>query len=133
MDEEGYMFFKARSKELVIRGGVNIYPMEIETFLRTHPQILDVSVVGVPDERFDEELCAWVKLKPAEALADVQAPKLTEASLKEFCKDKIAYFKVPKYVKFVNEFPMNNTGKVQKFKMQAQMIKELGLDKITQK
>lgn len=119
MDEHGYLYFKSRAKEIVIRGGVNIYPAEVERFFRTHPNVLDCYVIGVPDKRFGEELCVWVKLKPG--------CELTEASLKEFCKDKIAYFKIPKYIKFVDSFPINATGKVQKFKMVEQMKQELKL------
>ena len=117
MDEHGYIYYKTRSKELVIRGGVNVYPAEIERFFRTHESVLECFVIGVPDERLGEELCAWVKLKP-------NAKPVNSQELKEFCKGKIAYFKIPRYIKFVESFPINPTGKVQKFKMQEQMKKE---------
>ncbi|CAF0973055.1 unnamed protein product [Brachionus calyciflorus] len=120
MDEHGYLYFKSRAKEIVIRGGVNIYPAEVERFLRTNEKVLECFVVGVPDERFGEELCAWVKLKSNN--------EMNEKELKDFCKDKIAYFKIPKYVKFVDSFPINATGKVQKFKMVEQMKNELKLN-----
>ena len=118
MDESGYLYYKTRSKELVIRGGVNVYPAEIERFFRTHESVLECFVVGVPDARFGEELCAWVKLKP-------DAKPVSIEEFKEFCQGKIAYFKVPKYIKIVDSFPISATGKVQKFKMQDQMKKEL--------
>jgi fatty-acyl-CoA synthase len=120
MDEQGYIYFKSRAKEIVIRGGVNIYPAEIEAFLRTNPRILDCYVVGVPDERFGEELCVWIKMRPGEK-------EMTKEEVKQFCQGNIAYFKVPKYVKIVDAFPISATAKVQKFKMIDQMKKELGL------
>jgi fatty-acyl-CoA synthase len=120
MDEQGYIYFKSRAKEIVIRGGINIYPAEIEAFLRTNPRILDCYVVGVPDERFGEELCVWIKMRPGEK-------EMTKEEVKEFCEGNIAYFKVPKYVKIVDAFPISATAKVQKFKMIDQMKKELGL------
>ena len=118
MDEHNYLYYKTRSKELVIRGGVNIYPAEIERFFRTHEDVLECFVVGLPDKRFGEELCAWVKLKP-------NAKPISVQDLREFCKGQIAYYKIPKFIKFVDNFPYNHTGKVQKFKMQEQMKKEL--------
>ena len=106
---------------MVIRGGVNIYPPEVEKFLRTHPGILDCYVVGLPDERVGEELAVWIKRDP-------QAEKeITEEDMREFCKGNIAFFKVPRYVKFVDEFPVSATAKVQKFKIIDQMKKELNL------
>lgn len=116
----GYIYFKSRAKEVIIRGGVNIYPAEVERFLRTHPDILDCYVVGVPDERVGEEVCVWIKLKPDTNVSIEQ--------IKEFCKGNIAHFKIPKFVKFVDSFPINATGKVQKFKMTEQMKKELNLN-----
>jgi fatty-acyl-CoA synthase len=108
-----------RIKDMIIRGGENVYPREIEEFLYTHPDIADVQVVGVPDERYGEELMAWVVLRPGASL--------TEDAVKEFCRAQIAHFKVPRYVKFVDAFPMTVTGKVQKFKMRETAIEELGL------
>jgi fatty-acyl-CoA synthase len=119
MTEDGYVNIVGRSKDMVIRGGENVYPREVEEFLYTHPDVVDVQVIGVPDERYGEELMAWVKLRPG-ASADGEA-------LRAFCKGSIAHFKVPRYVKFVDEFPMTVTGKVQKYKMREQSIDELGL------
>jgi len=105
---------------MVIRGGENIYPREIEEFLYTHPSISDVQVIGVPDKKYGEELMAWIKLKKdATASPD---------EIKSFCKGKIAHFKVPRYIKFVDEFPMTVSGKIQKYKMRDESIKELGLE-----
>jgi fatty-acyl-CoA synthase len=104
---------------MVIRGGENIYPREIEEFLFTHPSVEQASVVGVPDTKFGEELCAWIKLKPvASATVD---------EIREFCRCKLARYKVPRYVKFVTEFPQTVTGKIQKYKIREQMCAELGL------
>ncbi len=119
MDEEGYVRIVGRIKDMVIRGGENVYPREIEEFLYTHPDIVDVQVIGVPDERYGEELMAWVVPR--------SGASLTDEALREFCRGKIAYFKVPRYVKFVDGFPMTVTGKVQKFKMREAAIEELGL------
>jgi fatty-acyl-CoA synthase len=120
MDEQGYVKIVGRSKDMVIRGGENVYPREVEEFLYGHPAVADVSVIGVPDERYGEELMAWVVLKEGEQLDD--------EDLREFCRGKIAHYKVPRYVKFVDEFPMTVTGKVQKFKMRERAIEELGLE-----
>jgi fatty-acyl-CoA synthase len=119
MDTEGYVNIVGRIKDLVIRGGENIYPREIEEFLYRHPAVQDVQVVGVPDAKYGEELCAWIVLKPGQTTTDVE--------LREFCKGKIAHYKVPKYMRFVNEFPMTVTGKIQKFKIRDAMKDELGL------
>jgi fatty-acyl-CoA synthase len=119
MDEQGYVRVVGRIKDMIIRGGENVYPREIEEFLYTHPGIADVQVIGVPDERYGEELMAWVVLRPGEALS--------EDAVREFCRGRIAHFKVPRYVKFVESFPMTVTGKVQKFKMRETAIEELGL------
>ncbi len=119
MDDDGYCAIVGRIKDLVIRGGENIYPREIEEFLYRHPAILDVQVFGVPDQRFGEELCAWIKLR-----AGVQ---LTEDEVKAFCKDQIAHYKVPRHVRFVEEFPMTVTGKMQKYLMRAAMAEQLGI------
>lgn len=119
MDEDGYVAIVGRIKDMIIRGGENIYPREIEDFLYTHPAISDVQVIGVPDEKYGEEVMAWVKLSDGE--------RLDEAGLKAFCQGKIAHYKIPRYVKFVDEFPMTVTGKIQKFKMREEATHELGL------
>ncbi|MBN8411047.1 AMP-binding protein [Halomonas denitrificans] len=119
MDDEGYVSIVGRIKDMIIRGGENIYPREIEDFLYTHPAISDVQVIGVPDRKYGEEVMAWVKLSEGE--------HLDEDALKAFCKGKIAHYKVPRYVKFVDEFPMTVTGKIQKFKMRKEATDELGL------
>lgn len=110
-----------RIKDLVIRGGENLYPREIEEVLVKHPSILDAYVVGVPDPRYGEELCAWIKVKES-----IDKP-LTSEDVKTFCKETLAHFKVPKYILFVEEFPVTVTGKVQKMKMREQSIVKLGL------
>ena len=120
MDRQGYVAVVGRLKDMIIRGGENIYPREIEEFLFTHPDIQDAKVVGISDEKYGEEVCAWVQLKTGAALS--------EDEIRAFCKDHIAYFKVPRYIRIVEEFPMTVTGKVQKFKMREKMEKELGLD-----
>ena len=121
VDEDGYYKITGRLKDMIIRGGENIYPREIEEFLYTHPEIDDVQVIGVPDERFGEEVMAWVRLKPG-ADADVDAE-----SIRDFCRGRIAHYKVPRYVKLTEEFPMTVTGKVQKFVMRELAVQELGL------
>ncbi|MFT7572098.1 MAG: fatty-acyl-CoA synthase [Paracoccaceae bacterium] len=119
MDAAGYFNIVGRIKDMVIRGGENLYPREIEEFLYRHPKIADVQIFGVPDERCGEELCAWIKLAEGEAaLAD---------EITGFCAGQIAHQKVPRYIRFVDEFPMTVTGKIQKFVMRDQMIEELGL------
>lgn len=119
MDDAGYVNIVGRIKDMVIRGGENIYPREIEEFLYGHPAVEDVQVIGVPDAKYGEELCAWVRLREREPA--------TEDDIREFCRGNLAHFKIPRYVRFVNEFPMTVTGKVQKFKMREQSIEELGL------
>jgi fatty-acyl-CoA synthase len=119
MDAEGYVNIVGRIKDMVIRGGENIYPREIEEFLFRHPAVQDAQVVGLPDAKFGEELCAWVVVKPGQTL--------TEADLRAFCQGKIAHYKVPRYIRFVTEFPMTVTGKIQKFKIRDAMKDELGL------
>jgi len=121
MDEEGYTSIVGRIKDMVIRGGENIYPSEIESFLYGHPKITDVQVIGVPDEKYGEELMTWIKVRDGEAL--------TAEEVKDFCRGKIAHYKIPRYVKFVDDFPMTVTGKIQKFIMREESIKELGLNK----
>ncbi|HVI76196.1 MAG TPA: AMP-binding protein [Anaeromyxobacteraceae bacterium] len=120
MDDEGYVNIVGRIKDMVLRGGENIYPREVEEFLYTKLEIADVQVIGVPDIKYGEELMAWVKLRPGASL--------TADELRAFCKGKIATYKIPRYWKFVDAFPMTVTGKVQKFKMREQAIAELGLE-----
>ena len=110
MDEDGYLAITGRIKDMVIRGGENIYPREIEEFLYTHPDVLDAQVIGVPDEKYGEELMAWVRLRPGAAV-------LTAESLREFCGGKLAHYKIPRYVHIVDDFPMTVTGKVRKVEM----------------
>jgi fatty-acyl-CoA synthase len=119
MDDEGYLNIVGRSKDMVIRGGENVYPREIEEFLYTHEDVADVQVVGVPDARYGEELCAWVIVRAGASL--------DEDRVREYCRGRLAHFKVPRYVIFVDEFPMTITGKVQKFKMREASIERLGL------
>ncbi len=119
MDVDGYCAIVGRIKDMVIRGGENIYPREIEEYLYRHPGIQDVQVFGVPDARFGEELCAWIKLR--------DGVTLTADDIKLFCKDQIAHYKVPRHVRFVDEFPMTVTGKMQKFIMRETMVEDLGL------
>ena len=119
MDNDGYINIVGRIKDLIIRGGENVYPREIEEFLFTHPAVADAQVIGVPDDRYGEEIMAWVQLA-----ADATT---SEDELKAFCRDKIAHFKIPRYVKFVSQFPMTVTGKVRKIEMREHSIAELGL------
>ena len=118
IDEEGYCNIVGRLKDMVIRGGENIYPREIEEFLFRHPKIEAVQVFGVPDRKFGEELCAWIKTRAGEAL--------TESEVRAFCEGQISRYKIPRHIRFVHEFPMTVTGKVQKFVMREHMMKELG-------
>jgi fatty-acyl-CoA synthase len=119
IDDDGYCNIVGRIKDMVIRGGENVYPREIEEFLYRHPKIQDVQVIGVPDPRYGEELCAWVKLRDGEHAAP--------EDIQEFCKGQIAHYKIPRYIKFVDAFPMTVTGKIQKFLMREETIRELGL------
>ena len=119
IDAEGYGNIVGRIKDMMIRGGENLYPREIEELLYTHPKVADVQVVGLPDKRYGEELCAWITLQPGET-AD-------EAEIRAFCTGQIAHQKIPRYIRFVDEFPMTVTGKVQKFLIREKMIAELGL------
>ena len=119
IDAEGYCNIVGRLKDMLIRGGENIYPREIEEFLFQHPKIQSVQVFGVPDAKYGEEVCAWVTLRPGE--------QMTEDELREYCQGRIAHYKVPRYVRFVDEMPMTVTGKVQKFVMRERMVEELGL------
>jgi fatty-acyl-CoA synthase len=119
MAEDGYVKIVGRIKDMIIRGGENIYPREIEEFMYTHPDVADVQVIGVPDERYGEQIMAWVILREGATAA--------EEELREFCHGKIAHYKVPRYVATCTEFPMTVTGKVQKFKLREQAIEQLDL------
>jgi fatty-acyl-CoA synthase len=119
LDGEGYCNIVGRLKDMLIRGGENIYPREIEEFLFRNPKIQSVQVFGVPDAKYGEEVCAWIVLRPGE--------RMTEEEVREYCRDQIAHYKVPRYVRFVDEMPMTATGKVQKFIMRERMIDELKL------
>jgi fatty-acyl-CoA synthase len=116
MDSDGYVRITGRAKDMIIRGGENIYPREIEEFLHRHPQIQEAQVFGVPDDRYGEEVCAWIRLR---------SPDLTEEGLRDYCRGQIAHFKTPRYVRFVTEFPTTVTGKIQKFAMREIMTAEL--------
>jgi fatty-acyl-CoA synthase len=122
MDDEGYLKIVGRIKDMVIRGGENVYPREVEEFLMGHPDVADVQVVGVPDPRYGEELMAWIVTRGG--------AELDRDAVAEFCKGKIAHYKVPRYVEVVSEFPMTVTGKVQKYKLREQAIEELGLAEV---
>ena len=120
MDESGYVQITGRIKDMVIRGGENVYPREIEEFLYTHPDILDAQVVGVPDEKYGEELCAWIRLRDGAEPLDAEA-------VRAFATGKLAHYKIPRYVMVVDEFPMTVTGKVRKVEMREKTVAELGL------
>jgi fatty-acyl-CoA synthase len=121
MDADGYLKIVGRIKDMVIRGGENIYPREIEEFLYEHPDIADVQVIGVPDEKYGEELCAWVRMREG-------AAPLTVEALQEFCTGKLAHYKVPRYVQVVEEFPMTVTGKIRKVEMRERSVSLFGLE-----
>ena len=121
MDADGYVNIVGRIKDMVIRGGENIYPREVEEFLYGHPDVVDVQVIGVPDAKYGEELMAWVQVR------DGAAP-LSAEDVREYCRGKIAHFKIPRYVHVTDEFPMTVTGKVQKYKMREESIRLLGLE-----
>ena len=120
MDDEGYVNITGRIKDMVIRGGENVYPREIEEFLYSHPDVLDAQVIGVPDAKYGEELMVWVRLRPG-------AEPLTAEALREFCAGKLAHYKIPRYVHVVEEFPMTVTGKVRKVQMREESVALLGL------
>jgi len=120
MDSEGYVNIVGRTKDMIVRGGENVYPREIEEFLMTHTAVEAVQVTGVPDPKYGEEIIAWISVKPG--------AELSEEAVKEFCRGQIAHFKVPRYIRFGEDFPMTVTGKVQKFKMREISIRELGLE-----
>jgi fatty-acyl-CoA synthase len=119
MDAEGYVNIVGRAKDMIIRGGENIYPREIEEFLYAHPKIRDVQVIGVPDERYGEEVMAWVILHPGQDASPEE--------LRAHCQGQIAHYKIPRHWRFVESFPMTVTGKIQKYKMREQAIAELDL------
>jgi fatty-acyl-CoA synthase len=120
MDDEGYVNISGRIKDMVIRGGENVYPREVEEFLYSHPDIADVQVIGVPDEKYGEELMAWVVLKPG-------AQPLTAEALRSYCEGRLAHYKIPRYVHCVDGFPMTVTGKVRKVEMREEAVQLLGL------
>jgi fatty-acyl-CoA synthase len=120
MDERGYVNIVGRIKDMIIRGGENVYPREIEEIMMSHPQIADVQVIGVPSVKYGEEVMAWVKARPGTALDG--------DSLSAWCKERLSHYKVPRFFKLVDEFPMTVTGKVQKFRMRELAIAELGLE-----
>jgi fatty-acyl-CoA synthase len=117
MAEDGYLTIAGRSSDIIIKGGVNIYPREIEKFLYNHPDVSDVVVIGVPDERYGEEVMAWIVLH--------HGANMTEEDIREFCRGGIAHYKIPRYVKVVDSFPMSVTGKVQKYKMRGEAIESV--------
>jgi fatty-acyl-CoA synthase len=119
MRDDGYVNIVGRLKDMIIRGGENVYPREIEEFLHTHPMVSDVQVIGVPDAKYGEEVCAWIRLREGHAV--------TAEDIREYCRGQIASYKIPRYVRFTTEFPMTVTGKVQKFRMRELTIAELGL------
>jgi len=120
LDAEGYCNIVGRVKDMLIRGGENIYPREIEEYLFRHPKVQTVQVFGVPDAKYGEEVCAWIVLK--------QGMSATEAEIRQFCEGQIAHYKIPRYIRFVEELPMTVTGKVQKFVMREKMMLELKLE-----
>jgi fatty-acyl-CoA synthase len=120
MDADGYVNIVGRIKDLVIRGGENVYPREVEEFLYTHPDIADVQVIGVPDARYGEELMAWIVLRQG-------AEPLTAEAVREFCAGRLTHYKIPRYVHVVDGFPMTVTGKVRKVEMREQAVDILGL------
>jgi fatty-acyl-CoA synthase len=120
MDADGYVNIVGRIKDLVIRGGENVYPREIEEFLYSHPDIADVQVIGVPDQRYGEELCAWIRLRDG-------AEPLDATAVRAYCEGKLAHYKIPRYVQVVDEFPMTVTGKIRKVEMRERSVELLGL------
>jgi fatty-acyl-CoA synthase len=122
MDEEGYINIVGRMKDMIIRGGENVYPREIEEFLYTHPKVSDVQIIGVPDTKYGEEIMAWVRLRDGETASAEE--------LREYCRDQIAHYKIPRYFKFVEAFPTTVTGKIQKFIMREESINDLGLEAV---
>ena len=125
MREDGYIHLTGRAKDMIIRGGENVYPREVEEFLYTHPKVSEVQVVGLPDERLGEVVLAWVRLKSGETA--------TEEEVRAFCQGQIAYFKIPQHIRFVEQFPMTVTGKIQKFKIREAEVKERGLESVAKR
>ena len=123
MDDDGFVRVTGRIKDMVIRGGENVYPREVEEFLYEHPDVQDVQVIGVPDDRYGEELCAWVRMREG-------AEPLTAEALREFCTGRLAHYKIPRYVRVVDDFPMTVTGKVRKVEMREKTVAELGLQRV---
>ncbi len=120
MDDEGYFSIVGRSKDMIIRGGENVYPREVEEFLHTHPDVADAQVVGVPDAKYGEELCAWLQVRAG-------AQELDAAAVRAFCEGRLAHYKIPRYVLCVSEYPMTVTGKVRKNEMRETSTERLGL------
>jgi fatty-acyl-CoA synthase len=119
MRDDGYVNIAGRLKDMIIRGGENIYPREIEEFLYAHPKISEVQIIGVPDMKYGEEVCAWIRLRDGQ--------QATEEDVREYCRGQIASYKIPRYIRFTTEFPTTVTGKMQKFRMREISIEELGL------
>jgi fatty-acyl-CoA synthase len=120
MRDDGYVNITGRLKDMIIRGGENIYPREIEEFLHRHPKIGDVQVFGLPDRKYGEEVCAWIRLRGGH--------QSSPDEIRDYCRGQIATYKIPRYIRFTDAFPMTVTGKIQKFRMREEMIKELGRD-----
>jgi fatty-acyl-CoA synthase len=120
MDAEGYVNIAGRIKDMIIRGGENIYPREVEEYLYTHPDIADVQVIGVPDQKYGEELMAWIVMRPS-------AEQLTAERIREFCSGRLAHYKIPRYVHIVDAFPMTVTGKIRKAEMREHAVELVGL------
>jgi fatty-acyl-CoA synthase len=125
MREDGYIHLTGRAKDMIIRGGENVYPREVEEFLYTHPKVAEVQVVSIPDERLGEVVLAWIRLKAGESAM--------EDEIRQFCGGQIAYFKIPQHIRFVDEFPMTVTGKIQKFKIREIETKERGLERLAKR
>jgi len=121
IDKDGYCNITGRLKDVVIRGGENVYPREVEEYLYTHPAIADVQVVGVPDEKYGEELCACIIVRDS---------SVTEADIRQFCQGQIAHYKIPRYIDFVDEFPMTVTGKIQKYLLRKAVAQKLGVSAV---
>jgi fatty-acyl-CoA synthase len=122
MNGQGYVNIVGRVKDMIIRGGENVSPAEIEQFLMRHPKIADAQVIGIPDAYMGEEIAAFIRLKPDE--------QLTEEALRDYCRANISRYKVPKYFKFVTDYPLTASGKIKKFELRAQLIEELGLEEV---
>jgi fatty-acyl-CoA synthase len=122
MNEDGYVSISGRIKDIIIRGGENIYPREVEEYLYTHPKVSEVQVIGVPDDYYGEEVCAWIRLRDGQVA--------TEEEFREFCRGEIATYKIPRYIRFTTDFPLTVTGKVQKFRMREISTEELGPNRV---